>query len=275
MGEMPKSSSTLGWNVPIVQATLGACDTPALAAAVSNAGGLGTLCLHAPTVAETRQRLKELDRLTKKPVLLAFTGQWEREEVLDACLELGHRHFHVFWWNAARLTRRIQAAGALAYQQIGTLPQLEEALGRGVNGLVLQGTRAGGPVRSPMQLCDLVPTARARFSGPILAGGGLATRTDAHDVLTLGADAAFFGTRFLLSPEAAAPQEHKERLARASASDLFLDTRLIGDWPCAPRRRLPLPTNGHGTTSLEAGLGLDAITDIRPAAELVKMLNPR
>ncbi len=264
----------LPWTIPIVQATLGTCDSPALAVAVSEAGGLGTLGFHAPTLQEATERLEKLAALTRKTVLLAFTGPWERDEVLDACIAAGHRHFQVFWWNAPRLVPRIQAAGALAFQQIGTLIQLDDALEREVDGLIAQGTRAGGPVRSPLPLTELIPAVRTQFSGPLIAGGGLATKSHVSEVLALGADAALLGTRFLLSQEAIAPEEHKKALTQASSNDLLLDTRLIGDWPCAPRRRLPLPGSDHGTSSLEAGLGLDSIHDIRPAAELVRLLNP-
>ncbi|MGC4047204.1 MAG: nitronate monooxygenase [Armatimonas sp.] len=263
------------WTIPVVQATLGSCDSPALAAAVSEAGALGTLSFHALAPDEAVERLSKLASLTQKTVLIAFTGPWEQEEVLDACIEAGHRYFQVFWWNAPRLVPRIRAVGAFAIQQVGTLSQLNDALERDVDGIVAQGTRAGGPVRSPLSLGELISAVRTQFSGSLIAGGGLATREDVHEVLALGADAALLGTRFLLSEEAIAPQEHKSALVAAHSMDLLLDTRLIGDWPCAPRRRLPLPGYDHGTSSLEAGLGLDQINDVLPAAELVRLLNPR
>ncbi len=259
--------------LPIVQATLGPCDSAYLAAAVSEAGGLGTLSLHGPTPEQARQLLKKLSALTRKPVLLAFTGPWERDDVLTECLSAGHRHFQIFWWNAPRLTARIRSAGALAFQQVGTLAQAEEALERGVDGLIAQGTHAGGPVRSPLALLEFVPALRARFEGPLFAGGGLATRADTQEMLTLGADAALFGTRFLLSSEADAPLAHKQRLAQASATDLILDTRLVGDWPCAPRRRL-VDAPDTDSASLQAGLGLDRITEILPATQIVCELTP-
>jgi NAD(P)H-dependent flavin oxidoreductase YrpB (nitropropane dioxygenase family) len=258
---------------PIVQATLGPCDSVRLAAAVSEAGALGTLSLNGSTPEQTRLLLEQLDALTRKPVLLAFTGPWERDEVLSECLAAGHRHFHIFWWNAPRLAPRIRDAGALAFQQVGTLTQAHEALERGVDGLIAQGTRAGGPVRSPLALIELVPALRALFSGPIFAGGGLATQADTKAMLALGADAALFGTRFLLSDEADAPLAHKKLLAQASAAELTLDTRLIGDWPCAPRRRLVAPDDTD-VPSLQAGLGLDRITAILPASEIVRELSP-
>jgi nitronate monooxygenase len=259
--------------LPIVQSTLGPCDSVRLAAAVSEAGGLGSLSLHSPTPEQTRRLLEQLGALTRKPVLLAFTGPWERDEILGACLAAGHRHFQAFWWNAPRLVPRLRAAGALAFQQVGTLAQAHQALERGVDGLIAQSTRAGGPVRSPLLLAEFVPMLRERFDGTIFAGGGLATKADTREVLALGADAALFGTCFLLSDEADAPLAHKKRLAQARAADLTLYTRLIGDWPCAPRRRL-VDVPDTDSPSLQAGLGLDKITRILPASEIVGELAP-
>ena len=261
---------------PIVQAAIGECDSPALAAAVSAAGGLGSLCLHSPPLSVAESRLQSLADRATRPVLIAFTGPWEPERILDACLERGFRYFHVFWWNASRLIPRIHEAGGFALQQVGTLPQAEEALERGADGLLAQATGAGGPVRSPIALEDLVPALRERMGAalPLIAGGGLATAEDVRATLALGADAAMFGTRFLLSEEAFAPADDKQRLVEASSEDLFLDTRLVGDWPCSPRRRLKIDDE-RDTHSLYAGLGIDAIHEILPAREIVEKLSPK
>ena len=261
---------------PIVQATLGPCDSPALAAAVSEAGGLGSLSLHAPAPDFTERRLHQLASLTTRPALLAFTGPWEPEAVLDHCLEQGFRHFHVFWWNAARLIPRIHAAGGFALQQVGTLQQAEEALDRGADGLIAQATDGGGPVRSPLALDTLAVVLRQKLGPhrPLIAGGGLATREDVEKTLALGADAALLGTRFLLSTQARAPLADKRRLLKATPEDLFLDTRLVGDWPCSPRRRLKTRSD-LDKPSLYAGLGLGKINEILPAKEIVEQLSPK
>lgn len=261
---------------PIVQATLGYCDSPKLAATVSDAGGLGSLSLHAPPLDLAEESLTRLAALTPRPILLALTGPWEPESILDLCLERGFRYFHVFWWNAARLVPRIHAAGGFALQQVGTIPQAEEAIERGADGLIAQTTGAGGQVRSPVPLETLVPALRQRVGQnfPLVAGGGLATRQDVEAALALGADAALLGTRFLLSTEARAPLADKRRLLQASPEDLFLDTRLIGDWPCAPRRRLKTRSN-RDEPSLYAGLGLGEIHEILPAREIMERLAPK
>ena len=250
----------LGLNLtaPIVQATLGGCDGPRLAGAVSRAGGLGTLTLAAPSPEQLAVRLARLRQATTRPVLLAFTAEWERDLVLERCLEQGFRHFQVFWWNGPRLIRRIHAQGGVALWQVGTLGQAHEALSHGADGLIVQGTDAGGPVRSPFALTELVPELRALVGAelPLIAGGGLATRTDVQRTLALGADAALLGTRFLLSREAGISLGHKRRLLHARSEQLVLDTRLIGQWPCSPRRRL---APCHGARCLKSLRGQGAL----------------
>ncbi|MBB6049013.1 nitronate monooxygenase [Armatimonas rosea] len=268
------SSLRLPLVAPIVQAPLGVCDGPRLAAAVSRAGGLGTLTFCAPSVEVTRVRLARLRTLTHRPVLLAFTAEWEKEQVLELCLEQGFRHFQVFWWNGPRLIRRIHAGGGVALWQVGTDGQVEEALHHGADGLVLQGTEAGGQVRSPHTLDDFIPRVRTSVGPafPLVAGGGLATRSDVQAALARGADAALLGTRFLLTEEALAPRVHKYRLLRAQSHQLELDTRLVGQWPCSPRRRLPTATLPD-TPSLYAGEGLSRMHELPTAAAVVRRLS--
>jgi nitronate monooxygenase len=259
---------------PIVQATLGECDGVRLASAVSRAGGLGTLTLSAPSLEATRVRLARLQKETRLPVLLALTAEWERDQIVELCLERGFGHYQVFWWNGPRLIRRLHAAGARALWQVGTMGQAEEALSHGADGLIVQGTRAGGPVRSPHGLEELVPQVRALVDSgfPIVAGGGLATRTDIQQILALGADAALLGTRFLLTHEASAPLLHKRQLLQARAEQLTLDTRLVGQWPCSPRRRLS-SLNLPDAPSLYAGEGLSQINELSNAADIVHQLS--
>ncbi|MBC8134737.1 MAG: nitronate monooxygenase [Fibrella sp.] len=258
---------------PVMQASLGGCDGPRLAAAVSRAGGLGTLSVWNPDPSELRRKLRQIRIITPRPVLLAFTAQWERDEVFDTAITEGFRTFQVFWWNAPRLLPRILRAGGTAFWQIGTLAEARDATEMGASVLVAQGTEAGGQVRSPRPILELVRELRDEFGSaiPIIAGGGFANTDDVQAALAAGANAAFFGTRFLLSEEANAPRRDKIRLLRAGQINLQLDPRLTGDWPCSPRRRLCTPTD-EDRPSLYAGLGIGRIQTLLPAADIVRAL---
>ncbi|MBC7809066.1 MAG: nitronate monooxygenase [Akkermansiaceae bacterium] len=259
--------------LPVVQASLGLCDGPRLAAAVSRAGGLGTLSVRNPAPAALRLRLRQIRAVTPRPVLLAFTAQWERDAVFDTAIAEGFRAFQVFWWNAPRLISRIRQAGGTVFCQVGTREEARDAIETGASVLIAQGTEAGGQVRSPRPVLELVRDLRDTFGSdiPIIAGGGFADAADGQAALAAGANAALFGTRFLLSEEANAATRDKARLLKASQADLRLDTRMIGDWPCAPRRCLYSRTN-EDRPGLYAGLGVGRIQTLLPAADLVRRL---
>ena len=279
---MPRSDNTrtelcpgVRLRVPVVQASLGRCDGASLAAAVSRAGALGCLTVHEQTPDALRRQLRRIRQVTRRPVSLAFTAQWERDAVFDVCLEEGFRHFQVFWWNGTRVANYVRGRDASLFWQVGTVAQAEDARAEGADVLVAQGVEAGGPVRSPRPVRALVEALRETFGGdiPIVAGGGLADRRDVADVLAWGANAALLGTRFLLSEEAHAASRYKARLLRARPGDLVLDDRLVGDWPCAPRRRLKT-ASGEDVPELYAGLGLPRVRSLRPASEIVADLSP-
>ena len=258
-----------------MQASLGRCDSPALAAAVSRAGGLGTFSVHNPAPDWLRRRLEQIKHRTPRPVLLAFTAQWEGDAILETALAHDFRLFQVFWWNGPRLAPRIRRGGGTIYWQVGTIAEAREAVGQGASVLVAQGTDAGGQVRSAHPVAELIAELRTVFGAGVtlIAGGGFADAHDTQAALAAGADAALFGTRFLLSEEANASPQDKARLLRATAADLCLDTQLVGDWPCAPRRRLHTAEN-HDRPGLYAGAGVARIRVLRSAADIVRRLTP-
>jgi len=262
-------------SVPVVQATLGTCDSVALAVAVSRAGGLGTLCVNAPDPFSLQRKLRRIRTRTPRPVLLAFLSEWEGDAVLDTALENGFRTVQVFWWNGPRLAPRIRRKGGTIFWQVGTVSEAQDALSVGADALIAQGTEAGGQVRSSCPALRLTRELRETFGKdvPIIAGGGFADRSDTQAAIEAGADAALFGTRFLLSEEANAPVRSKTRLLLAENHQLHLDTRPVGDWPCSPRRRLRTRTDDE-VPGLYAGLGMERINTVLPAGKIVRALAP-
>ena len=94
----------LGIEVPIIQAPMGGAVGPALAAAVSNAGGLGTLALWGADVPRLRQLVRETCALTTKPFAVNLNLEFPQEERLDACLEEGVPVISFFWRDPSDLS---------------------------------------------------------------------------------------------------------------------------------------------------------------------------
>lgn len=127
--------------------------------------------------------------------------------------------------------------------------------------------RGGAPLR------ELIPLVAEGTGLPVIGCGGLADRDDVARVLALGARAAMLGTRFAASSKAQATPAYKARLVRATADDLYLEARHDAAWPSSPRRGVRTDSSRE-TSLLFAGMGIDRIRDILPAAEIVRRLDP-
>ncbi len=218
----------LGVELPVVQAGMGGgIARHELAAAVAEAGGLGTLGTDDPSVLE--RELQAARALTSKPIavnlLLPFAtpAHWRVARRADAV---------VTYWG-----RPLRRSPGVWLHQGGSLQEVLLARSAGADGVIVQGVEAGGHVRGRTPAHELLAQVRAALPAgyPLLLAGGIAERADVRAALHAGADAAVAGTRFLLSDESRA---HAAYRRRALDADATLLTELFGfGWP-APHRVL-------------------------------------
>ena len=237
------AADVLGTNIPLVMAPLAHLATPELIAAVTNSGGIGTFPLHRLKPSQTDERLQQIRLLTEGPIMVSFTGEWERDENLDVLIHHNIKAAMVFWWNGPRLIHRLQAHGIKVGWQVGTDEQLLEATNRQADFIIAQGLEAGGPVRSPLPLIELLGLIKSRTDIPTVAAGGINTPERAYKFVPELADGIMLGTRFCASTEAGNTVADKNLLCEAGQDSVILDTTLRGDWPCAFRRRITLGGN--------------------------------
>jgi NAD(P)H-dependent flavin oxidoreductase YrpB (nitropropane dioxygenase family) len=270
------AADVLGCKTPLILAPLAHLASDELIAAVTNAGGIGTLPLHQLKPEQTRERLQQIRSLTNGPIMVSFTGEWERDENLDVLLEFGVGLAMVFWWNGPRLIHRLQASGIKVGWQIGTDEQLSAALSRDSDFIIAQGLEAGGHVRSPHQLDELLSLVHDRTDCPVVAAGGINTPSRAGQIVPSAASAVMIGTRFCVSSEANNSESDRNLLINAEHESVILDTTLRGDWPCAFRHRL---TTGGDLDIPEryANTNISEIVCVLPATEIItdfaKVLN--
>lgn len=264
----PFASGLLGCRIPLILAPIAHLASNELIAAVTNAGGLGTFPLHRLKPEQTDSHLSQIRALTDGPLMVAFTGEWERDENLDVLVQHHVAVAMVFWWNGPRLIHRLQAHGIRVGWQVGTDEQLTEATSRKADFIIAQGLEAGGPVRSPHPLSDLVQMIRGRSDTPVIATGGINTPARAASLFPHLAAGVMLGTRFCASVEANNSAEDKALLCEADQSSTVLDTSLRGDWPCAYRRRL---TSGGNQDIPEryANINVGEIQSILAAEQIV------
>ena len=229
----------LGIDPPIVQAPIGGASTPALAAAVSNAGGLGTLSITWRSPEATRSLIRETRRLTDRPFAVNLVLQWDPTERLAIALEEGVPVVSFFWGDPAPHVECVHAAGALAVHAVASAEEARQAVAAGVDLIVAQGWEAGGHVWGEVATLALVPrVVDAVAPVPVLAAGGIVDGRGLAAALTLGAAGAWIGTRFLLADEAASHPRYRDRLLAATETDTVHTGVFDGGWPNAPLRAL-------------------------------------
>jgi nitronate monooxygenase len=216
----------------------GGTGTPELAAAVSQAGGLGMLSSTFPM--PVGEQLSWVQERTERPVgvgFFAFDLPTRTEE-----LELAARRARVvdlFWGDPdAAVVERIHAGGALAFWQIGSLGEALAAVDAGCDAVIAQGVEAGGHVRGTTPLPTLLRQVTPAVEVPVVAAGGIATGAALAEALNRGAAAARVGTRFLATAESGAHPEYVAALLAATADDTVYTTAFGEGWPDAPHRVL-------------------------------------
>lgn len=215
---------------PIIQAPMGGgISRHELAAAVSEAGGLGTIAVNGAGAIESE--LAAAKRLTGKPVAVGVLLPFLRKSWLGPIAEADV--VITFWGRPRRLSQGVWL------HQAGSLDEVQAAHAAGADAVIVQGVEAGGHVRGKVPALELLERVRAALPSeyPLVLAGGIADSGDVASALEAGASAAMAGTRFLLSPESRAHELYRKRLlATKSPSETFI-TELFGlGWPAAPHR---------------------------------------
>jgi nitronate monooxygenase len=196
-----------------------------LAAAVSAAGGLGTIAVNGARAIE--QELAAARALTDRPIAVNLLLPFARRDWFAAATKADV--VVTFWGQPRRRTPGVWI------HQCGSAAEAKAAHSRGADALILQGVEAGGHVRGKVAALDLLEQMREELPSafPLFLAGGIAERGDVQQALDAGARGAVAGTRFLLSEESRAHPRYKQSLLEASETIL---TELFGaGWP-APHR---------------------------------------
>ena len=229
----------LGIEAPIVQAPMGGAATPVLAAAVSNAGGLGMLPLSWSSPDAIATLMREVADLTDRPVGINLGLEWDQRDRLAAALEAGVGVVSFFWGDPAELISQAHDAKALTLVTVGSAEEAARAVDAGADVVVAQGWESGGHVWGTVSTLALVPrVVDAAGSVPVVAAGGIADGRGFAAVLALGASGAWVGTRFLAATEAQIADDYRGRLFGAAETDTFYGTLFDGGWENAPHRAL-------------------------------------
>jgi nitronate monooxygenase len=218
----------LGIDLPIVQAPIGRVGSPALAAAVANAGGLGMLGLSYAEEPDIRTALRDTNALTDRPFGVNLILEWDQRRRLTACLDAGVRILSYAWSALAPGSPYIDdahASGARVMLTVGSADEARRAVDAGVDIIVAQGLDAGGHVWGTVGTLALVPVVVDEVAPtPVIAAGGIGDGRGLAAALVLGAQAAWMGTRFVVADESLAHHAYKDRVVAATETDAVWST---------------------------------------------------
>lgn len=236
-------TSEYGLATPFVSAGMGFLALPPLAAAVSNAGGLGMLAPGAVPPPVLREIIRATRQLTSGPFGVDFIvettgfGPLTVEQHVDVCIE-EQVPVVVFFWNLPPVSwiKRLKDAGTKVWLQTGSVEGARESVDAGMDAIVAQGSEAGGHNRASAALFTLLPAIAQAVTVPVLAAGGIADGRGVAAALALGAEGVWVGTRLIASHEAHAHEEYKRRVVAARESDIARTCIFGPEWPDAPMR---------------------------------------
>ena len=234
----------LGIPHPIVLGGMGGATTAPLVAAVSDAGGFGTLGTSAFDAVILEREIGAIRERTDKPFGVNHL-LFEIKEDMFAVTLRARPALVAFAWarkdqNLGDYFKRAHDCGAKVMHMTGEVPEALRAAEAGADILVAQGTEAGGHVGWMASLPLLPMMVKALAPLPVLCAGGIADGRGLAAALALGAEGVLLGTRFMATPEAPIHANFKQAIVTSDGHDTVLTeiTDLASQrvWPGAMSR---------------------------------------
>ncbi len=232
-----KLCESLGIDYPVMQAAIGGISCPELAAAVSNAGGMGSIAMTGWGKEGTRALLSRANELTTRGIIANVLLSYDVADEIEAILDNPPKVVSFFWGDVAPYSKRVHEAGSLVMANVGSVEEARRAADHGADMIVAQGWEAGGHVRGEVATLPLTPAVVDAVSPlPVIAAGGITDGRGLAAALCLGAQAAWIGTRFLAATEADIHPTYRDSVLSAKTSDTYYSKLYDGTWPDAPGR---------------------------------------
>jgi nitronate monooxygenase len=248
---------------PIALAPMGGSAGGALAAAVSNGGGLGLLGGGPGDRDWLSRELPLVAEATTKPWGIGFQSWAVDPAVVESALQHGLAALMLSFGDPRPFTRLVRQAGVPLIIQVTDLAETRQALDEGADVIIAQGTEAGGhgARRGWSTLAFTPAVVDLAAPVPVLAAGGIADGRGVAAALALGAAGALIGTRFLAAAEALLASEAKRAIIEGHGEDTersnVLDIARGSRWPLEYTAR----TLGHPFLGQWRGREVDLAAD--------------
>ncbi len=218
----------LGIKYPVIQGGMAWIADAELAAAVSNAGGLGLIAAMNSNGEQLREQIKRAKELTKNPfgVNLMLMSPYIEEAVKVVCEE----KISVVTTgagNPAKYMDALKEAGVKVIPVVASVALAVMVERMGASAVVAEGCESGGHVGETTTMA-LVPQVVDAVSIPVIAAGGIADGRGMAAAFMLGASAVQMGTRFLTAKECNVHENYKQKVLLAKDRDTIVTGRTLG-----------------------------------------------
>ena len=290
-----------GIEYPIIAGGMVWCSSWRLAAAVSNAGGLGLIGAGSLPPELLREHIQKIKAATQKPwgVNLPMMNP-KADEMVDVIIEEGVKIVFTSAGSPKKYTSRFHEAGIKVAHVVASSKFARKCEEAGVDAVVAEGFEAGGHNgKEETTTMVLIPEARKATTLPLIAAGGIGSGQAMAAAFALGAEGVQIGTLFALSQESSASEAFKQRCVELGEGDTMLalkrlsPTRLIknaffermnaaeeaGKTADELREMIGFGATRRGifegdieNGELEIGQVASAIKEIKPVAQIIKEL---
>ena len=219
---------TLGIQYPIIQGGMAWVATHSLAAAVSEAGGLGIIASGSAPTQWVRDEIRKCKKITNKPfgVNVMLLSPYA-EEVAHMLVEEGVTVVTTGAGNPGKYVDMWKANGIKFIPVVPSVALAKRMEKGGADAVIVEGCEAGGHI-GELTTMVLVPQVSAAVSIPVIAAGGVGNGRGIAAAFMLGAQGVQMGTRFLVAHESPAHAAYKERVLKASDIDAVVTGRSTG-----------------------------------------------
>ena len=218
-----------GIQYPLVQAGMVWCSGWELAAAVSNAGGLGIIGSGSMDADTLRIHIRKCKAATDRPFAVNTPLLYRHiGENMQVILEEGVPIVFSSAGNPKTWTSRLQDEGLKVVHVVSNVRFAEKSAAACVDAVVAEGFEAGGHNgREEITTLCLIPQVRAAVDIPVLAAGGIGSGASMLAAMALGADGVQIGSRFVTSDESSAHQAFKEKVVETGPGGTMLSLKAL------------------------------------------------
>ena len=218
----------VGITYPIIQGGMAWVAEHHLAAAVSEAGGLGLIGGANAPGEVVRQEIREAKKLTDKPFgVNVMLMSPHADDVAKVVVEEGIRVVTTGAGNPEKYMEMWKAAGIKVIPVVASVALARRMEKYGADAVVAEGYESGGHIGEQTTM-TLVPQVKDAVSIPVIAAGGIGDGRGIAASFMLGAEAVQIGTRFVVSKEAVVHENYKQRIIRAKDIDTAVTGRSHG-----------------------------------------------